>query len=256
MSVPGLDPSRTLELPDGALVIRMPVMRPPAAHDPVHGLAQLLARNMPTDTPFAVVHALEPGHDNPVAFARLNRVSDASIAVVQRWVSCCRAWETGENAAPDPETDAPASFEAVWQSLSTDFDLPASEGPSSAAVTLVPDGGTPVQLAWRPHAGDVLLRAVVDVLPTEADDDSEWFRLLLETNLHGVATGGSVFAIDGAQDEVIVWHAAPMDGLTGERLAGLINHVSRMAARFGPAGVHSTLLRGARAHEGPALRWP
>ena len=92
----------------------------------------------------------------------------------------------------------------------------------------------PVRLSWLPATGEVLLRAIVSVLPTELDDDAAYFQRLLNAHLLSEETSGSVFAIDEAQAELIVWHREPVALLSGTDLSSLVAHVAALALSFAP----------------------
>lgn len=219
--------------------------------DSARAWTRLLVRNAPLADQHPLVHAVDAARQEIVAFARLQQADQQPPHALRAWAQACLAQlvnasvanasvanEPVANESIDPAFAAPAhdeeAFAALWRALGHDHDLPEEDPDQPLSWTLVPDDGVPVRLSWHPTTGEVLLRAIVSVLPTAIDDDAPYFQRLLGAHLFGEQTSGSVFAIDEDEAELIVWHRESVARLSADELSCLLGHVSALALSFAP----------------------
>ncbi len=230
---------------DGALLIhacRQPETDPRV--DPTQALGELLARNAPWASPPGAVFAIDADESDVIAFSRMGRPALMTPSAILRWVSAFITDTTGEVATTGPMAllDEPAvvvqaradEFGSLKSELFSLFGVSTEEHDDAGPWMLVPDSGVPVTVGYWPQTGDVFLRSVLSVLPTEASDDERLFRDLVQAHAFGAGTAGSFFAIDEASDEIIVWRCEPVTGLQVADLAAGIANVSAVAQHFTP----------------------
>lgn len=221
---------------DGALVIHSHWPMPDNDDEDERVLlwANLLARNAPQEPVQASVHGLDARNQVIAIHSRLARADRRSPSEVMQWARAFVVKLAHETPAPVHHAHGDEAFAALWQALGREHVLPAEDPAHPQNWMLVPDEGPPVQVSYLEATGDVLLRAVVSVLPTDAHDDQSYFLDLLQANRFGMDTAGSVFAIDEDLAELIVWHREPARWLSVDELSCLIGHVGELARRFAP----------------------
>lgn len=222
---------------DGALVIHGQSPVPDEGDEDERMLlwTQLLARNAPQEVMHTAVHGLDTRGQAITVHSRLAHADRYTASELVQWARAFMAGPTHEAAAPAHNAHGDEAFWALWQALGRQHTLPADDPNHPLSWMLVPDGGPPVQVSYIPASGDVQLRAVVSVLPTDAPDDQPYFLELLQANRFGIDTAGSVFAIDEDLSEIIVWHREPARFLGVDELSCLVGHVADLARRFAPS---------------------
>lgn len=218
---------------DGALVIHALGAEIAGEEEEPYALMQALASNAPSNdgTP---IHALLEDGNQWVVFNRLPCAEGQTAQSMAAWATRFLAQlDTTVPGGAWPAADARPHLLNLWQGLCEQLGLETSDD-DLRTQPVIPDDGLPVTLALDTDSGDIELRAIVTVLPTELDDDTPYFRRLLQAHALGLHTGGAVFAIDADAQELVVWLRAPANRLTATDLAGLIEHISSLAAQFAP----------------------
>ncbi len=195
---------------------------------------ELLVRNCPGAASPRALYGLD-GEGMPWAFGRLDHASRFSPEDILRWCEAFIAYDgTDETTVATAASPFHPAFEALWRDFSSAHGDVAEDQALNNTWTVLPEEGVPVQVTYEPHSGDLWLRALVSVLPTEAADDEAYFHQLLQANLLGIQTNGSVLAIDADENELIVWHRESVRILGADELAHLIAQVSRLAQQLAP----------------------
>jgi hypothetical protein len=196
--------------------------------------AHLLARNAPQASVHTTVHGWDEQGHTITLHSRLARADRYTLDELVQWTRAFASGTTHHTVAPDHRAHDDQAFAMLWQALGHEYELPADDPAHPNSWMLVPDEGPPVEVLYLEATGEVLLRATVSVLPTEAADDQPYFRALLQANWLGTDTAGSVFAIDEDLSEIIVWHREPARWLSAQELSCLIGHIADLARRFAP----------------------
>jgi len=199
---------------------------------------------MPSATRHTMNFGVEENGSEIIAFSRIERPDTLLQEEIVYWVSSFLGNIASEDARDEDDENLEVrgsftpmfdvEFDAVWNELAEIFGMPISVDEVAKPCMVVPDSGVPVSVEYRPDAGDVILRSVLSILPTEATDDERLFKNLLQAHLFGLDTAGAVFAVDEDAEEIIVWRAESIRQLRADRLAMLIENVSAVARYFEP----------------------
>lgn len=119
---------------------------------------------------------------------------------------------------------------------------------------LVFDGATTLNLEHEAGSSRLQIYSVLGKVPLE--DREHVYRLLLEGNLFGAETGGAALAIDGLENEIVLFRTLEGDGITGAAFADVVGHFVDAAedwtARLAGASMTAPGARQDADHEGHA----
>ncbi len=115
---------------------------------------------------------------------------------------------------------------ALYAGLAAALGLPALAPDANGGIELTVGGDTSVVLFGE---GDATLLAVVPVAPLPPAPDQATVLWLLRRNLYDSGIAPFTLACD-AGGTLVLWGRLPLDGLTGPRLAGLLDALAGEAA--------------------------